>query len=154
MNPEFLLSLISGLLTALAGGLVATDFVRKLVYKVLGKEPPPKTYAKRLSELTSSLTKASSEVDTVLREMNQVAKEREESVRDLEAGLVELETREKELKDKINLLQNVPIPVAEHFAKLVEPSEKRSARRDYLLFISGVVVTTIVAIVLQFTFGG
>jgi hypothetical protein len=66
--------------------------------------------------------------------MAQVAKEREASVKELEEGLTDLEKREKELKEKIALLQSVPIPVAEHFARLVEPGEKRSARRDYLLF--------------------
>jgi hypothetical protein len=153
MNPEFLLAIMSSLIAALTGGLVATDFVRKLVYKLLKKELPPKTYAERLSELTSSLTKASSEVDAVFREMSQVSQEREQSVRDLETGLAQMEKREKELQEKIDVLQNVPIPVAEHFAKLVEPSEKRGARRDYLLFISGVAVTTVIAIVLQIIFG-
>ena len=153
MNAEFLISFVSGLLSVIAGGVVSSDVIRKLVLKALGKEPAPKTYAERLSDLTTSLTKASSEVDAVLDEMNHVAREREKSVRELESGLTELERREKELKEKITVLQNVPIPVAEHFAKLVEPSEKRSARRDYLLFISGVVVTTIIAIVLRMALG-
>ena len=64
-----------------------------------------------------------------------------------------MEKREKELKEKIALLQSVPIPVAEHFARLVEPGEKRNARRDYLLFMAGVIVTTIIAIVLQIGLG-
>ena len=100
MNPALLFSVISGLITALVGGLVATDVIRNRVYKLLKKEPPPKTYAERLSELTSSLTKASSEVDAVLREMSQVSREREQSVRDLETGLAQLEKREKELQEK------------------------------------------------------
>ena len=153
MNPEFLLALISGLLSAIAGGMASTELVRKLIYRLLKKELPKKTYSERLSELTSSLTKASSEVDGVLREMAQVAEEREASVKNLEEGLTDLEKREKELKEKITLLQSVPIPVAEYFARLVEPGEKRSARRDYILFMAGVIVTTIIAIVLQIGFG-
>jgi len=112
MNPEFLVVLISGLLSAIAGGLASTGLVRKLVYRMLKKELPRKTYSERLSELTSSLAKGSSGVDGVLREMAQVAKEREASVKELEEGLTDLEKREKELKEKIALLQNVPIPVA------------------------------------------
>lgn len=153
MTPEFLVALISGLLSAIAGGVASTELVRKIIYRILKKELPQKTYSERLSELTSSLTKASSEVDSVLGEMAQVAKERETSVNNLEKGLKDLEKREKELKEKIDLLQNVPIPVAEHFAKLVEPGEKRSARRDYILFMAGVIVTTIIAIILQLGFG-
>jgi hypothetical protein len=150
MNPELFVSIIAALVSALAGGLTATNVVRKLIYRILNKELPQKTYSERLSELTGSLSKASQEVDGVLREMASVAHERETSVKELEIGLKDLELREKELKEKIAILQSVPIPVAEQFAKLVEPSEKRSARRDYLLFISGVVVTTIIAVSLQF----
>jgi len=137
MNPEFLVALISGLLSAIAGGVASTELVRKIICRILKKELPQKTYSERLSELSSSLSKASSEVDGVLREMAQVAKEREASVKNLEKGLIDLEKREKELKEKIDLLQSVPIPVAEHFARLVEPGEKRSARRDYFLFMAG-----------------
>ena len=64
-----------------------------------------------------------------------------------------MEKREKELEEKIDLLQHVPIPVAEHFARLVGPGEKRSAMRDYLLFMAGVIGTTIIAIVLQIGLG-
>jgi ElaB/YqjD/DUF883 family membrane-anchored ribosome-binding protein len=149
MIPEVLVAVISLLTSSLLGGVVATDFFRKIIYKLLKKELPQKTYSERLSELTSNLTKASSEVDNVLQEMAQVATDREKAVKELENGLIDLEKREKELEEKISLLQNLPIPVAEHFAKLVEPGEKRSARRDYVLFMAGVIVTTIIAIVLQ-----
>jgi hypothetical protein len=51
------------------------------------------------------------------------------------------------------VLQNVPLPVAQEFAKLVAPAEKKSARRDYLLFVSGVVVTTVITVILKKLFG-
>jgi hypothetical protein len=46
-------------------------------------------------------------------------------------------------------LEKTPLAVAEHFAKLVAPGEKRSAMRDYLLFGAGVVVSTAIGIVIQ-----
>jgi hypothetical protein len=88
-------------------------------------------------------------MDAVLHELSAVAQEKEEAVRKLEMGLQELERREQGLKQKIEALQSVPLPVAEYFAKLVEPGERRIARRDYLLFGAGVLVTTIITIVLQ-----
>jgi hypothetical protein len=88
-------------------------------------------------------------VDSVLRELSLVAREKEATVKKIEAGLGELEKRERELKQKIEALQNVPLPVAEHIAKLVEPSERRSARRDDALFGAGVVVTTLITLLLQ-----
>ncbi len=147
MNPEFIVALMTTLLSTIAGGVASSSLLRKLVYRLLKKEFPKKTYSQRLSELTGNLIKASSKVDVVLREMAQVAQKREATVKELEDGLSGLEIREKELKETISLLQSVPIPVAEHFARLVEPGEKRIARRDYILFMAGVIVTTIVGIV-------
>ena len=146
---DFTIGLISAFASLLAGGIASSELIHKLIRHILGKEAPPKTYSERLSELTSSLTTASSQVDSVLHELSLVAREKEDTVKKLEAGLGELEKREKELKQKIEALQNVPLPVAEHFAKLVEPSERRSARRDYILFGAGVMVTTIITLLLQ-----
>lgn len=129
--------------------LFSSNIIRNFLYKLAGKKEPIKSYGERLSELTNSLTKASSEVDSVLAELAKVAKDREKSVIEMEASLARLESKEKELIEDIGALQNIPIPVADQFAKLVASGEKRSSRRDYFLFIAGVVVTTIIAILLQ-----
>jgi septal ring factor EnvC (AmiA/AmiB activator) len=142
-------SVVAGLISLLAGSVATSEVFKKLIMKLLGRKAPLKTYTERLSELTTNLTKASSEVDQVLAELAKVSMDREKAVKDLETGLGQLEKREKELKERIEVLQNVPLPVAEHFAMLVEPSEKRSARRDYVLFGAGVVVTTIIAVIIQ-----
>jgi hypothetical protein len=93
--------------------------------------------------------KASKEMDGVLAELASVAKEREKTVGKIEMDLANLQNREKELQERIQHLQNVPLPVAEHFAKLTSSGEKRSARRDYALFGAGVVVSTVIAIALR-----
>ena len=146
---ETLTAVIGALARLLVGGIASTELIRKLVHQILGKPEPEKTYSQRLSELTHSLTNASSEVDSLLTELGQVAKEKETSVRKLEQGLSALEEKEQELQDRITTLQNVPIPAAEHFARLMETGEKRSAMRDYVLFGAGVVVTTMITIVIQ-----
>src|SRR5262245_21251936 len=108
-----------------------------------------KSYSERLAELTESLTKASREVDNVLEELAAVAKGRAQAVEQLKADLDSMQGREKELKQRIETLERTPVAVAEHFAALVKPGERRSAKRDYLLFGSGVVVSTAVGIVIQ-----
>jgi hypothetical protein len=138
--------IVGGITIALTFLVAMLSYIIKFSFS---KGKPPKSYGERLFELTSSLIKASSEVDAVLSELTQVAKDRENSAEQLEKALAGLEEREKELKERIDTLQNVPIPVAEYFAKLVEPSEKRSAKRDYLLFGAGVLVTTVIAIIMQ-----
>lgn len=109
-----------------------------------------KPYGERLAELMSGLTKASSEVDSVLAELAETAQSREKAVRNLEADLAALESRENDAKQRIEALEKTPLPVAEHFARLLRDGEKKSARRDYLLFGAGVLVTTLITIVIQF----
>lgn len=150
MGIEILASIISAIATLIAGGLVSTKLIRTLLQRFFGiQQAPSQSYTEKLTELTQSLTKSSAEVDAVLSELAKVARERENAVQRLENELQNLERREKELQEKIETLEQVPIPVAEHFANLVESGEKRGARRDYILFGAGVVVTTIVAIIIQ-----
>ena len=67
----------------------------------------------------------------------------------IDADLRQMQDREKELEERIQHLQNVPLPVAEHFAKLTTQGETRSAKRDYMLFGAGVIVSTVIAIILK-----
>lgn len=108
-----------------------------------------KTYRERLDELHASLAKATQEVDAIVSEMTDVTLRRESAVAKLEKQVGELELREQELTLRIENLENVPIAVAEHFAQLTNEGEKRSARRDYRLFVVGVIVTTITGIILK-----
>ena len=149
MTPEIFISIMAALASLLGAGFVSTEIVRKIIYQLIGKPEPKKPYGERLTELTRSLTKASSEVTSILAELSQVAKEKQTSVKKIEQSLSELEKREKEIKERITTLENVPIPVAEHFAKLMESGEVRSAKRDYVLFGSGVLVTTLITIIIQ-----
>jgi len=146
---EILISIFAALGSLAVAGVVSTELIRTIIYKLLGKQETKKPYSERLTELTRSLTKASSEVNSILAELSQVAKEKQTSVKKIEQSLSELEKREKEIKERITTLENVPIPVAEHFAKLMESGELRSAKRDYVLFGSGVLVTTLITIIIQ-----
>ncbi len=149
MGIEVIASITAGLASLLAGGLVSSKLIQKLVRHLLGiRKEPEKPYSERLAQLTVSLTKASREVDSVLSELAQVARNREGAVQKLESDLEALEMREEDLKEKIEALENTPLPVAEHFAKLLESRENRSVRRDYMLFGAGVIVTTVVAIII------
>ncbi|MFH1418284.1 MAG: hypothetical protein ABII12_08380 [Planctomycetota bacterium] len=154
MGIEVLVSVIAGAASLLAGGVASIEFFQRLIRQLLGiRKDTEKPYSERLSDLTGSLTKASREVDSVLSELAQVARSRESAVQKLETDLKGLETREKGMKEKIEVLENTPLPVAEHFAKLLESGQERSAKRDYVLFGAGVVVTTGIAIIIQLVAG-
>lgn len=125
------------------------DYVFKFSRRYIPKPKDTSSYGQRLSELTLNLVKASKEVDRVLSEISAVATSREDTIKKLELNLTSLEKKESDLKLKIDTLEKLPISVAEYFAKLLETGEKRSARRDYLLFGAGVAVSTFIAIILK-----
>jgi hypothetical protein len=139
--------IVSGLGSMFAYFLV--EYVLNFSQKYILKPKQVFPYGKKLAELTSNLVNASEEVDRVLTEISAVATNREDTIKKLELNLSSLEKKETDLKQKIKTLEKLPIPVAEHFTKLMESGEKRSARRDYLLFGAGVAVSTMIAIVLK-----
>ena len=148
MPNDVLRTLLEGVASGVLAS-VAYAIYSKITDRVGQESVPTRQYSERLAELTSSLKEASSEVDTILRELSEVAQKREAAVRQLESDLSVMESKERELKDRIETLARTPIPVADHFAKLLELGEKRSARRDYLLFGAGVVITTAIAIIME-----
>jgi vacuolar-type H+-ATPase subunit D/Vma8 len=113
----------------------------------LRKKQP--SYSERVGRLAESLTSSSKEVDSILKEIASVTSERHEAAEELEKELARLTENESELQQRINTLNSVPIPVAEHFAKLMDRGEKRSAKRDYLLFGAGVLTSIVSAIALK-----
>ncbi len=149
MGLEILASVIGAVASLLAGGVASSQFFRELLRILLKRKEPEKPYSERLAELTNNLSKASREVDAVLVELARVARDRAKAVQQLETDLATMEGREKELKERIQALEKTPLAVAEHFAKLVAPGERRSAMRDYLLFGAGVVVSTAIGIAIQ-----
>ncbi|WP_139215409.1 hypothetical protein [Lysobacter sp. cf310] len=151
MGIEVLISLLAGLLSMTLGGIASTDAIRKALGHLLGAEvvPVEKSYSERLAELTASLIDASQQVDSILVELSQVAQEKERAALKLAGELAELEGKELELRERVDALQNMPLPAVEHFAKIIGSGEKRSAKRDYILFGAGVVVSTAIAIVLK-----
>jgi hypothetical protein len=88
-------------------------------------------------------------MDAIVKQIQEYTKAREQAVAKLELGLGLLTQQEQELKQRIAGLQNVPLPAAEYFAQLVEKREKKSAVRDYVLFLLGVLVSAGVAILLR-----
>jgi hypothetical protein len=102
MGLEVLVLALAPVLSALAGLISQIDFIKKLL-RTLGGMPAPiqKTYSERLSALTTSLTKASDEVDSVLQEMASVIREREKSVKALEEGLPIWKKQRKNLRREL-----------------------------------------------------
>jgi len=134
------------LITSAALSLFLLFLIKRLNLKKIIIQPATQSYSERLTQLTWNLRQASMEVDSVLSELAEVARNRETAVSMLEEQLKDLESKEKTLQQRIEHLKGVPLPVAEYFAKLTEAGERRSARRDYMLFSAGVLVSTVISI--------
>lgn len=158
MGLEFLLA---GGVSAIAGFVVnfisvllteprfAATKIGKLLVRLGYRTKKEESFSDRLARLATELSRASTEVDETLAEIETVAEQRQKIVQQLEKDMSDLSAREKELKDRITALEGVPLPAAEHFVKLSAPGERRSAWRDYILFLAGVVLSTIIAILLS-----
>jgi DNA repair exonuclease SbcCD ATPase subunit len=145
--------LILGALSSLIAAIIYTLFrnVTKSLFPT--KEDVRISYADKMAELTGSLNDASRNVDRILEEMSQVSNQRQEAIAELETQLQSLTEREKQLKERVNNLEKVPLPAIEYFVAEIQKGEKRSAWRDYILFGSGVVVSTVATILLKVFWG-
>ncbi len=143
-SPESFTQAFAGVLVAIIFAALARLFRPLLRNSGLEKTPAPKTYSEQLEKLTNKLSQASTEVDSLLSELTSVANERDIAVQKVESRLKELEKQESQIQKRIQDLKQVPLPVAEHFANLIQTGEKRNALRDYLLFGAGIVVSIII----------
>jgi len=112
-----------------------------------------KTYKQRLNDTLSVLKKAFNEVGKATVEFSNLMKEKEKGIDLLEKRLSDLSIEESELKSKVETLQKVPLEAMSHFEEILNKGDKRSALRDYGLFISGIIVSVIVTLILKFYFG-
>jgi hypothetical protein len=101
------------------------------------------------ASLFKALSAASEKMDAIVKQIQEYTEGRELAVGKLESQLGLLFQQEEELKQRIQGLQNVPLPAAEYFAQLVSKNEKRGAFRDYFLFLLGVVVSAGVGVLLR-----
>jgi hypothetical protein len=118
----------------------------KFILKFAGLKPKQ---ANDTASLLGELSKTASQMDAIIAEIGRVTAERQSKILKLESDVTLLSQREEEIKARIEGLEKTPLPAAEYFAKLVEKSEKKSQIRDYMLFLGGVIVTAVIAVVLK-----
>lgn len=150
---QFSFEILIALTSAIIGfvGLSINVYIaihRKFSYSTF-KNSDNLSYTERLRQLVNKIESTSSGMDELFAEASSVAKERERAIQGLEAKLADLETQERETRQRMQALEKTPPEAAEIFAQMLAPQSKRSARRDYLLFFIGVVVTTLIGIVVQ-----
>jgi predicted transcriptional regulator len=99
-----------------------------------------------LSRLVNGLNKTSSELDKILEKIVEVAQNRAEASIKLQAEMKRLEEAEEEYLVQIEILKNEPLRVVSDLLNELHPSQIRTPRHDFMLFLAGVVVSAIVSI--------
>lgn len=149
---EIVFALVTASVSLLAGAgtrELLNRIAPRVFRRLISSSDKEQSYSARLQSLSATLTKSSREVDSVIQDLQEVAADRASAVKKLEEDLQALSDRESKLRTKIEHLEKVPLPVAEYFAELSSPGERKSARRDYILFGAGIVFSVVTAIVLK-----
>lgn len=126
--------------------------LNKFLSKFFEVDINEKSYKQRFSKTILTLDKVFLEVEKATNEFNQLMKEKKRGVDFLEKRLEILSGEEQQLKEKVETLQRVPIEAIPYFEEMMSKGEKRSAYRDYILFISGIAVSIIITLILKFYF--
>jgi predicted transcriptional regulator len=102
-----------------------------------------------LARLAKGLNKTSTELDKILAQIVEVSQDRAEAATKLQAEMKKLEEAEEEYLVRIEILKNEPLRVMSDLLNELQPNQIRTPRRDFMLFLAGVVVSAIVSVVLN-----
>jgi cell division protein FtsB len=102
-----------------------------------------------LTRLVNGLNKTSLELDNILALIVEVTQDRANAATKLQAEMKRLEQAEEEYLVRIETLKNEPLRVVNDLLNELEPNRIRTPRRDFMLFLAGVLLSAIVSIVLS-----
>jgi hypothetical protein len=148
------ISILSSIISIIGAAVGMSLFNDKLsiFIKKIGNNKADETFSSKVEKLNSKLKKTSEEADVIIKEIETLTTERVEKVKKMEDEINVLADKEKQLNERIETLRNVPIEAVKQFEELLNKDNRRSARRDFVLFGLGVVVSTVITIVLKVLF--
>jgi predicted transcriptional regulator len=138
--PQLLIAILIGLLFFIVENRIISRRSRQSGSKA--------TSTGDLSRMVNGLNKTSNELDKILAQIVEVAQDRAEAATNLQAQMKRLEEAEEEYLVRIEILKNEPLRVMGDLLNELQPNQIRTPRRDFMLFLAGVVVSTIVSILL------
>lgn len=104
----------------------------------------------RIAEITDHLKRSGSDAHALLIELEQVIEARRQQLLDAQGRLHMLQFEESEVKERVELLRAVKPEAAVAINNLLDESlearDKRSARRDWLIFGMGVLLSTAISL--------
>jgi len=144
---ETISSVLLQLLITILIGLVLFFIGNRIVSRRSREAGSKATTTGDLSRLVNGLNKTSSELDKILEKIVEVAQNRAEAAIKLQAEMKRLEEAEEDYLVQIEILKNEPLRVVSDLLNELHPSQIRTPRHDFMLFLAGVVVSAIVSII-------
>jgi len=145
---EAISSVLLQLLITILIGLVFFALENRIVSRRSEEAGSKATSTGDLARLVNGLNKTSLELDNILAQIVEVAQNRAEAATKLQAEMKKLEEAEEEYLVRIEILKNEPLRVMGDLLNGLQPNQIRTPRRDFMLFLTGVIVSAIVSIVL------
>lgn len=102
-------------------------------------------YTKEIEEFSRVWTEAFAELDKIRCELDELESKRVAKLKSLE----ELEHVVNNRQELLDSLKNVSFPVVTHFLEEARKGEKKSAMRDYVLFVLGIVLGIFINLILK-----
>jgi Ca2+/Na+ antiporter len=153
VDIEIMLSIVAGLISALAAFIAFSISVLSYHHekkRAAKREVPP---GERIQKSISKLSNASKEIDVIIQDIVNDIKKRQTVLEQLKASNQTLRQEEEETSKRLKILKDTPLEVANYFQQISEQTlqqvEKRRARRDIVMFIFGILATTVIAILLR-----
>ena len=144
-------SIVAGLAAAFFLGLSLLAISIRFLRSREGRKAIPPSL--RVQESISKLSKASEEVDRVIRDVVAEMKAREDMLEELRKEHAALSEEERKLSDRVDALKHVRIEAAQYFQEInqknLEQTEKKRARRDFYFLLIGIILTTAIGIILK-----
>jgi predicted transcriptional regulator len=137
------------LLVTVLIGLVFFIVENRVISRRSRESGPKPTSTGDLARLAKGLNKTSTELDKILAQIVEVSQDRAEAATKLQAEMKKLEEAEEEYLVRIEILKNEPLRVMSDLLNELQPNQIRTPRRDFMLFLAGVVVSAIVSVVLD-----
>ena len=145
---ETISAVILQLLITILIGLVLFLVENRIISKRSQAAGSKATSTGDLARLVKGLDKTSSQLDKILAQVVEVAHHRAEAAIKLQAEMKRLEEAEEDYLVQIEILKNEPLRVISDLLNELEPNQIRTPRRDFMLFMAGVVVSAIVSALL------
>ena len=143
---ETISSVLLQLLITVLIGIVLFLVGNRIVARRSGQAASKTTTTGDLARLAHGLNITSGELDKILEKIVEVAQNRAAASITLQAEMKRLEEVEEEYLVQIEMLKNEPLRVVSDLLNELDPSQIRTPRHDFMLFLAGVLVSAIVSI--------